>query len=368
MELVIERQTLADALQIVGPLAAGKSSLPVLACVKIEATADGAQLSTTDHSAYSSVPVAADVRDPGGVCVPVRLLSDLVRGSKADALKLSTTARQPTALRVEGDGATANIRGFDAESFPIFAKPDDAVVLQIDGSDFARGVNSVAYAVAADPSRPVISSVNLKTVGGTAIFAGTDGYRLAEMQLRIDDADSAVDANIPPHVLRQVASLADGETLEIGISGYERAWFEARGKFAFITSLAAGRYPDYKAIIPKSHSTAVEVNRGDFVHALRQSLPFVGAANLVELSITDAQIQVRSAGGSDVGDFCKELPADVTGPALDIKFNAKYLIDAASALTGDIVKLELTQPTRPMVMRGDTDSVMSISMPMHPSR
>ena len=76
-----------------------------------------------------------------------------------------------------------------------------------------------------------------------------------------------------------------------------------------------------------------------------------------------------AATSAELGDNVGQLDAMVEGNAVEIAFNAKYLIEVLSVVDTAQVALETTSPSSPGVLRliGDEDFIHVI-MPMHLSR
>ena len=78
-------------------------------------------------------------------------------------------------------------------------------------------------------------------------------------------------------------------------------------------------------------------------------------ANNVELHVRDDQGDEVSAISPQLGDTISRLDAQVQGEAVDIAFNAKFILDALAVLPGDKVQLELKGKLQPGVLRPLTD-------------
>lgn len=98
------------------------------------------------------------------------------------------------------------------------------------------------------------------------------------------------------------------------------------------------------------------------------------AANVVRVSMqpgdrpSASTIQV-SAQAAEVGSNRGEVEAVVEGPAIDIAFNAKYLLDILAILGGDEVAIECTDAGHPGLFRSTRDDGFThVIMPMHTGR
>ena len=86
-----------------------------------------------------------------------------------------------------------------------------------------------------------------------------------------------------------------------------------------------------------------------------------------ETAPTKRQDKVENA--QETGDNQSELEGVVVGPAVEIGFDARFLVDVASVIDTPQVAIETTAAKAPGVIRpiGD-DSFLHVVMPMHLSR
>jgi DNA polymerase-3 subunit beta len=156
---------------------------------------------------------------------------------------------------------------------------------------------------------------------------------------------------------------------------------EGRGAFHRVemaSQLIDARFPDYRAIIPKSHNTRTVVDTASFLKAVRVAQLFArDNANIIRVAVTpgnggNQQGQIRlTATSAEMGDSVNELDAMVEGTDLEIAFDARFLIDVLSQIDQPQVVLETTQSTRPGTIRPlgmGEDEFLHVVMPMHPPR
>ena len=155
---------------------------------------------------------------------------------------------------------------------------------------------------------------------------------------------------------------------------------ESRGSFHqvdLVSQLIADRFPDYRAIIPKSHNTRTVVEKEDLLQAARVAQLFArDNANIVRLKVeTGEEGGVGnlhlSATSPEQGNSENELDAMVEGVELEIDFDVRFLIAVLSQIDEEQVVLETTQSNRPGTIRpvgmGD-EEFLHVVMPMHPPR
>jgi DNA polymerase-3 subunit beta len=195
------------------------------------------------------------------------------------------------------------------------------------------------------------------------MLAATDGYRLsvAKRQEGVNWYEKRV--IIPARALAELGRLLkDDSTVTLALTD-NQAFFTA-GNAELATQLIDARFPDYNAIIPKTHDTTADVGVSDFSRALRVAQLFArDAANNVRLAFGAEGITIR-ANAAETGDAEAFAPANIEGPELTIAFNGIYLLDALSHAGADRVELQLTDKNRPgvLVAEGWTHVIMQMAI------
>src|SRR4051794_16959706 len=117
IDFQIDQAAFSDALDTVRRAVSGKSSLPILETIRIEAIGGEVVLGATDLQIYISGRVAAAVAVEGAIAVPARALVDWVRALPVGTVRLALPAKA-TRVRASSGRSTAALVCFDADDFP----------------------------------------------------------------------------------------------------------------------------------------------------------------------------------------------------------------------------------------------------------
>ncbi len=397
------QENLAKGLAIVGRAVSSRSTMPVLANILLEARDNQLRLAATNLEIGVTCWIGAKVEDEGSITVPARLLTDFVNSLPPDRIDMELTARTQT-LNLRCANFDANMKGIDAANFPIIPTIDgvaagdgsmEGMRIELEAPGLRKMVDQVVFAAASDESRPTLTGVEVTFKEGRITLAATDGYRLSVRSAHVDGSmpDVPITVIVPARSLgelarvsadadesRPVQVLVTRERNQILFQVWGKGGESKGGAFHRVelaSQLIDANFPDYRAIIPKTHSTRTVVDTASLLKAVRVAFLFArDNANIVRLKIQPAN---GSGGGhvslaatsSDMGDSVNDLEAMIEGDDLEISFNAKYLIDVLSQIDEPQVVLETTQPTRPGTIRPlgiGEDVFLHVVMPMHPSR
>lgn len=378
MKISCLQENLAKGLSIAGRAVASRSTLPVLSNVMLATDSGRLKLSATNLELGINCWVGAKVTEEGATTVPARLLTDFVNSLPPEQIDLELAVRTQT-LNARCARFEANIKGIDAQEFPIIPTADDGEhAIRLEPEALRQMIDQVVFAAATDESRPILTGVLARFEGDRLTMAAADGFRLSVRGAPLaQPVGETIEVIIPARALGELARIsADQEDwVEVVITPARNQILFHLRDIDLVSQLIEGRFPDYRQIIPSGHTTRTVLDTSGFLKVARVSHLFArDAANIVRLEVAPGDELMPghitlAATSAELGDNVGQLDASIEGDPLEIAFNAKYLIDVLSVMDTAQVALETSSASSPGVLRpiGDDDFVHVI-MPMHLSR
>jgi DNA polymerase III subunit beta len=355
MKIRVERDGFADAVAWAARILPQKAALPVLAGLRIEASTDGGlSLAGFDYEVSAQAQLDATVAEAGSVLVPGRLLAEITRSLPGQPIDCSTDGSR---LVLTCGSARFQLPTLPLDEYPTL--PEMPEVSGTVGSDaFAAAVSSVAVAAGRDDALPVLTGVRVEIDGEKVTLAATDRYRLAVRTLRWSPTDPSLQATalVPARTLADAAkSLTTGAevTLALAAGSGDGMLGLAGGTRRATTRLLDGEFPKYRSLLPDSSSAVATVDTAALTEAVRRVALVASRTSPIRLAFSADGLTLE-AGGLDDAEAAESLPAEFTGEALTIAFNATYLLDGLGSLDSDDAQLSFTAPTKPAVLTGKT--------------
>jgi DNA polymerase III subunit beta len=356
MKIRVERDGFADAVAWAARILPQKAALPVLAGLRIEASTDGGlSLAGFDYEVSAQAQLDATVAEAGSVLVPGRLLAEITRSLPGQPIDCSTDGSR---LVLTCGSARFQLPTLPLDEYPTL--PEMPEVSGTVGSDaFAAAVSSVAVAAGRDDALPVLTGVRVEIDGEKVTLAATDRYRLAVRTLRWSPTDPSLQATalVPARTLADAAkSLTTGAEVTLALAGAgsgDGMLGLAGGTRRATTRLLDGEFPKYRSLLPDSSSAVATVDTAALTEAVRRVALVASRTSPIRLAFSADGLTLE-AGGLDDAEAAESLPAEFTGEALTIAFNATYLLDGLGSLDSDDAQLSFTAPTKPAVLTGKT--------------
>ena len=158
MKVSCLQENLAKGLAIVGRAVATRSTLPVLSNILLSTDGSRLKLSATNLEVGINCWIGAKVEQEGATTVPARLLADFINSLPPERIDLDLITRTQT-LNLKSGRFEANIKGIDAQEFPLILIPEEDSRLTIKPDVLRQMIDQVAFAAATDESRPVLTGV-----------------------------------------------------------------------------------------------------------------------------------------------------------------------------------------------------------------
>lgn len=363
MKLACAQSDLNLHLNLVSRVVSSRPSHPILANVLVQADADQQRISLTgfDLSVGIQTSFAAQVDVGGTITLPAKLLNDIVSRLPDEELTLEGGTDEQTTVALVCRSGRYQVRGMDASEYPELPTVADGAPAQLSVEMLVEGLRGSLFATSADESKQVLTGVHLTTAPDSLEFAATDGHRLAVVHaVSAADGDAPatpetkIDVTVPAKTLRELERMLQqygtSEAIALRLDAGQ-VIFEL-GQQRLTSRLLEGQYPNYRQLIPTQFIRQVTVERRLFVSALERIAVLADQKNnIVKVSLDPAASELTlSVDAQDVGSGQETVPAQISGDAMDIAFNVRYLLDGLKALPSTEIQLQCNTPTSPAIM------------------
>lgn len=351
MKFTVKQQNLSKSLSILNKAVNQRTSLPLLSNVLIKTEKGRLKLMSSDLLTTISVWIGAKIDEQGEYTIPAKVLTEFVTQIKDDTIDFSL---EGSSFKAVTSKAKSNFSGMPASDFPTIEADDSSKSITVKSSKFLDALSKVAFAIATDESRPVLTGIYVRIVEGRLILAGTDGFRMAEHKLDVENLDSAeFSCIVPGKYFYEIAKsfCANSEDLKISLNETRNVLLISVEDMQAQIRLIEGNYPDYEAIIPDEFTTDVILPSSELSGALKLASVFAKeGGNMVKLSILGSDVEIISQP-TESGSNTTNLSAEAKGEDVQIAFNAKYLLDFTNNIGDEEVCIKILESLKPGMFR-----------------
>ncbi len=370
MKLTIERTALLTALNHVQGVVERRNTIPILSNIQIEAGTGSLAMTATDLDIAVVEKIPAKVSQGGATTVPAHTLYEIVRKLQDGAeIEFSYTGNDQR-LTLRAGRSTFALSCLPKEDFPVMVAGDLPHGFAVPAEELRRLIDKTRFAISTEETRYYLNGiyVHAATSGGVPVLraVATDGHRLARVETPLPQGAAGMPGVIVPRkTVAELRKLIDATSSAVQVSMSDTKIRFAFDDVALVSKLIDGTFPEYERVIPQNNDKVMEVDSRSFAEAVdRVATISSEKSRAVKLSL-DKDRLVLSATSPDQGSASEEITVGFGSGALEIGFNARYLLDITQQIEGDNARFLLNDAASPTIVRDATDEgALYVLMPM----
>ncbi len=363
MELTFEKDDLLHTLQVLQGVASGRTTLPILSNVLIQAADGKIECIATDLEVGIKIKVEGAIQEDGAITVSAKKLADIVKELPEDKpIHFATTVNDRVEITC-GNGVY-KIIGLSDEEFPQLPSVEGDS-LTIDGHILRDLLHKTEFAAATEDVRYFLNGLYFNFLPDKTEVVATDMRWLA--LTRCEPLTSSENVNgfiIPLKAVKEIArTFAESDTVQISI--FENQILFADENATLTTRLVEGDYPPYQKIIPESAEGRVAVSKEQMLHATRRVALLSNPKNYaIALEINTEQVQI-SAKTPELGEAYEPIPVESGTGRIRIGIDARLLIGTLGHIETESIAIEFGSEVEPIVFKPiGVENHICLVMPM----
>ena len=365
MYIVVLQENLSNALTQASVFLPSKTStVSVVNNFFLQASKQQILIRATDLEATITTQIPGKIEEEGIVLLPAKTTQSLISLFSGEKLTIKTDKK---GVVVKGEKSEAVLKTAPEEAFPYEEITGKSIFLKLSGVELKDIIKKIEFSVSSDVARAMLTGVLFSNSDTGLTIVTTDGFRLSMYQKKQVVTEWKEDIIVPVKAVRAFRSLLEDEkeSLELHFYPKEKKLSVSKKTESIVTRLIEGTFPDYRKIIPKSAQTTVEIDRVEFLKAVKLASIFAReSANIIKLSIKGNDLIV-SANAPQTGENKTALSVKKTGEDLDTAFNYRFLIDVLNASEEEEVVVESNGSLQPGVFHfGKKEEYFHIIMPV----
>jgi DNA polymerase-3 subunit beta len=342
MEFVVRRNDLLRELQLFQGIVERKNTIPILANVLMDAKNGEVHFLATDLEVGLRSKCPASSVKPGSVTVPAKKLYEIVKSLPETDIRV---AEEKGGIKVAAERFDSKMQTLPKEDFPTLPESSGSHSVMLPRAALKEMVSKTQFAITGEDTRYFLNGALFVVKSDSMSLVATDGHRLALVTVPRQNA-SGKDSDeerpiLPKKTLGELGRLLSEDDGDIKFQrGENHLFFEVGGRM-LISRVIDGQFPAYERVIPKANDKHIEFERDRLTNAVKRvALLSNERSRAVKFQIEKGKVDVTSSS-PDLGEAHEMLPVDYSGGSMQICFNAQYVLDFLSAVSTDVVSLDL---------------------------
>jgi DNA polymerase-3 subunit beta len=370
MKVICEREALLAAFGTAATVAPQRSPKPILQNIKLEVSDKGANLLATDLEIGIRIQVpGVQTQVSGSAILPVARFGPILRESSDDTLS------------IEGDGESTTVRGErsqfklpaeNPQEFPAvaeFGEASEKSFHELPARLLRELIKRTIFATDNESSRYALGGVLLEMAADKITGVGTDGRRLAKMEvpaMSVGGHQSGDSMTIVPAKAMQLLERAlNDNDAEVQLAARANEVLVRSPRATIYSRLVEGRFPKWRDVFPnRTGVVRVELTAGPLHSAVRQAAIVTSDESRGVDFVFSGGTLVMSGRAAERGQSRIEMPISYDGPELSITLDPRYVSDFLRVLDPErVITMELKDAESAAVCTTD-DGYGYVIMPL----
>ncbi len=324
-------------------------------------------LAATDLEISLETKIEVKGLKDGQTLFPARKFLELIRDWPDVMMSVEATDRDRIVV-TDAAGKKYELACENVSNYPKVPNLDSGNWLKFDRGKLRRMIGKAMFAVSRDELRPQLTGVFMQTMPNSLRLVSTDGHRLVKVQAETSFGETK-DCIVPKKAMDILMRICEREgNVEISFTPNQVGF--RSGNTTLISKLIEGKYPNYEAVIPQNNDKTLKMETSQFHAAVRRAATVSNEIShqiRLKLESEELMIQVEDAEQGNEGE--EKVPCTYDGDAMEIGYNAGYVLDMLKQIEDDEVVFHLGGPTAAGIVKpAEQDKDLDLLMLIMPVR
>ncbi len=352
MIFTCEKQKILEGISIVQKAITGRSTMPILEGIYINASNSTITLIGSDMDVSIQTLVDATIMEEGSIVIDAKIFGEIIRKLPNSTIRIETMENQ--IIKITCEKSIFDVVYMNTNEFPELPEINENLKISVNQNILKNMIKGTSFAIAQDETRPILQGILFEVRNKNLNLVALDGYRLA-IKSEFLDTDIDIEVVIPGKTLNEVSKILEDidEIVDITFTNNHILFNLKRTKI--ISRLLEGKFINYKSLLPQEHKLFVNVNRQELQNAIERASLMAkdGNTNLIKLDLHQDNLVITS--NSQLGKVRDEISIKLQGDEIEIAFNSKYLLDVLKNMEDNEVVMKMTSGISPCVIEENSN-------------
>ena len=364
MKLICSKASLLKGVSIVSKAVPSRTTMPILNCILIDASANEIKLTANDMELGIETVIEGEIVERGIIALDAKFFSEIVRKLPDNDVVIESDDTFQTTITCEK--AKFNIVGKSGEDFsylPYIEKNESISISQFTLKDVVR---QTIFSIADNDTNKLMTGELFEINENRLRVVSLDGHRISIRNIELKESYSPLKVVVPGKTLQEISKILTGEAEDmVDIFFADNHILFEFDETKVVSRLIEGEYFHIDQMLSSDYDTKVKVNKREFLSCIDRATLLIreGDKKPIILNIQDGSLQLKI--NSFVGSMNEEIEIEKEGKDLLIGFNPKFFIDALRVIDDEEVTLYMVNPKAPCFIKDDAGTYVYLILPVN---
>lgn len=364
MKFICKKSDLSKGVGIVLKAVPSKTTMSILECILIDASAGQIKLTANDMELGIETVIEGDIQEKGIIAIDAKIFSEIVRKLPDNDVVIETDSNFQ--MKITCEKARFSISGKSGEDFsylPYIEKTEPVTVSQF---SLREVIKQTIFSISDNENNKMMTGELFEIDGNHLKVVSLDGHRVSIRNLELKEEYQPRKVIVPGKTLMEVSKILSGEMDSLVNLFFTKNHivFEF-DETTVVSRLIEGEYFRIEQMLSTDYETKVKVNKRELLSCIDRAILLIRENDKkpIIIQITDGEMRLKLTSG--LGSMNEEIFIEKEGKDILIGFNPKFLIDALRVIDDEMVTLYLVNPKAPCFIRDENQTYIYLILPVN---
>ena len=364
MKLICSKANLVKGVSIVSKAVPSRTTMPILECILIDASANEIKLTANDMELGIETVIEGEIVERGIIALDAKFFSEIVRKLPDNDVVIESDDSFQTTITCEK--AKFNIVGKSGEDFSYLPYIEENESISISQFTLKDVVRQTIFSIADNDTNKLMTGELFEVNENRLRVVSLDGHRISIRNIELKENYSPLKVVVPGKTLQEISKILTGEAEDmVDIFFADNHILFEFDQTKVVSRLIEGEYFHIDQMLSSDYDTKVKINKREFLSCIDRATLLIreGDKKPIILNIQDKSLQLKI--NSFVGSMNEEIEIEKEGKDLLIGFNPKFFIDALRVIDEEEVTLYMVNPKAPCFIKDDAGTFVYLILPVN---
>ncbi len=411
MKFICKKSDLLKGVNIVLKAVPSKTTMPILECILIDASAGQIKLTANDMELGIETVIQGTIEEKGIIAIDAKIFSEIIRKLPDNDVTIETDSSFQ--MKINCEKAKFAISGKSGEDFsylPYIEKTDSVRISQF---NLKEVIKQTIFSISDNENNKMMTGELFEIQDNRLKVVSLDGHRVSIRNIELKENYEPKKVIVPGKTLIEVSKILSGEMDDfVDLFFTKNHIVFVFDETVVVSRLVEGEYFRIEQMLSADYETKVRVNKKELLSCIdratllirendkkpviiqisdfrieqmlsadyetkvrvnkKELLSCIDRATLlirendkkpVIIQISDGEMLLKLTSG--FGSMKEEILIEKEGKDILIGFNPKFLIDALRVIDDEMVTLYLVNPKAPCFIRDEKESYIYLILPVN---
>ena len=364
MKLTCSKSSLLKGVNIVSKAVPSRTTMPILECILIDASANEIKLTANDMELGIETIIDGQIEERGIIALNAKIFSEIVRKLPDSDVTIQTDDKFKTIITCEK--AKFNIAGKSGDDFSYLPYIERNEKVTVSEFTLKEVIRQTIFSISDNDANKLMTGELFEIRENKMKVVSLDGHRISIRNIELKDNYDHKKVVVPGKTLQEISKILTGEAdAEVIIYITQNHILFEFGQTLVVSRLIEGEYFKIDQMISSDYETKVRINKKVLLDCIDRATLLVkeGDKKPIIMNIQDTAMELKI--NSAIGSMNEEIDIEKEGKDILIGFNPKFFIDALRVIDNDEVTLYMVNPKAPCYIKDEEESFIYLILPVN---